>query len=72
MSLVKPRIQTSVHYCETTQRGMIKDYHDTNNIQSLEDEKEGGNAFPTKDNNDNPLSAEYGFCIYKDSQVITL
>lgn len=30
------------------------------------------NAFPTKDQNDNPLSADYGFCIYKDSQMITI
>jgi len=30
------------------------------------------NAFPTKDQNDNPLSAEYGYCVYKDSQLITI
>jgi DNA replication licensing factor MCM3 len=30
------------------------------------------NAFPTKDQNDNPLTAEYGYCLYKDSQVITI
>jgi len=30
------------------------------------------NAFPTKDPNDNPLSAEYGYCVYKDSQTITI
>jgi hypothetical protein len=30
------------------------------------------NAFPTRDQNDNPLSAEYGYCVYKDSQVITI
>jgi DNA replication licensing factor MCM3 len=30
------------------------------------------NAFPTKDSNDNALSAEYGYCIYKDSQIITI
>ncbi len=28
MSIVKPRIQTSVHYCEATKRGLIKQYND--------------------------------------------
>ena len=72
MSLVKPRIQTSVHYCEATKRGMVRHYNDHNNIAEGEEGKEGTNAFPTKDAHDNPLSAEYGFCVYKDSQVVTL
>lgn len=70
MSLVKPKIQTSVHYCEATKRGHIKNYNDSFNISQLADGggaiTEGNNAFPTKDQNDNPLSTEYGFCIYKD------
>ena len=28
MSIVKPKIQTSVHYCEATKRGLIKTYND--------------------------------------------
>jgi DNA replication licensing factor MCM3 len=28
MSIVRPTIQTSVHYCEATKRGMIKKYND--------------------------------------------
>ena len=32
MSIVRPRIQTSVHYCEATKRGLIKTYNDTNNL----------------------------------------
>ena len=72
MSLVKPRIQTSVHYCEATKRGMVRSYNDQNNIAEAEEGKEGTNAFPTKDATGNPLSAEYGFCVYKDSQVVTL
>ena len=32
MSIVKPKIQTSVHYCETTKRGMVKSYNDTTNL----------------------------------------
>ena len=33
---------------------------------------EDNNAFPTKDAHDNPLSAEYGYCVYKDSQIVTI
>lgn len=76
MSIVRPRIQTSVHYCEATKRGLIKSYNDQNNLNQLAEF--GGalgdknNAVPTKDQNDNPLSTEYGYCVYKDSQVITI
>ena len=74
MSIVKPKIQTSVHYCETTGRGMIKSYNDNTNLAQMTEgpQAEQSNAFPTKDQNDNPLSTEYGYCIYKDSQIITI
>lgn len=74
MSLVKPKIQTSVHYCEATKRGTIKQYNDANDLNSIADQShtETTTAFPSKDANDNPLSAEYGYCIYKDSQVVTI
>ncbi len=76
MSIVRPRIQTSVHYCEATKRGIIKTYNDTNNLSQLAETggalSEQTNAFPTKDQNDNPLSTEYGYCVYKDSQIITI
>ena len=77
MSMVKPKIQTSVHYCEDTKKGLIKHYDDLTNLAGLaRDEGEQGgnqsNAFPVKDNNDNPLSAEYGYCVYKDSQTIVI
>ena len=32
----------------------------------------GTDMFPTRDANDNPLSAEYGYCLYKDSQTVTI
>ena len=35
MSIVRPRIQTSVHYCEATKRGLIKNYNDSNNLNQL-------------------------------------
>jgi len=32
MSMVKPKIQTSVHYCEATKKGHIKHYNDKFNL----------------------------------------
>lgn len=75
MGMVKPMIQTSVHYCEATRKGQIKTYNDNTNLAEMGDEKDkviSNDTFPTKDANDNPLSAEYGFCLYKDSQTITI
>ena len=76
MGIVKPKIQTSVHYCEATKRGHIKNYNDINNLHQVADGEgqvsEQNNAFPTKDAQDHPLSAEYGYCIYKDSQIVTI
>ena len=71
MTIVRPKIQTSVHYCEQTKKGQIKHYDDTYNLAQLAEgagvAADNSNAFPTKDPNDNPLSAEYGYCVYKDS-----
>jgi DNA replication licensing factor MCM3 len=52
MSAVKPKIQTSVHYCEATKRGMIKTYNDNTNLNQIAETGGVGddnNAFPTKD-----------------------
>lgn len=53
MSIVRPRIQQSVHYCEATKRGLVKTYNDTNNLNQLAESggalSEQTNAFPTKD-----------------------
>ena len=76
MSMVRPKIQTSVHYCEQTKKGLVKHYNDKYNLAQLAEGAAstggGSNAFPTKDEHDNPLSAEYGFCVYKDSQTVTI
>jgi hypothetical protein len=73
--VVAPKIQTSVHYCEATKKGLIKHYDDKYNLANLAEGAsigEGNNSFPVKDANDHPLSAEYGYCVYKDSQIVTI
>lgn len=37
MGIVRSKIQTSVHYCEQTQRGHIKNYNDGFNLNQLGD-----------------------------------
>jgi DNA replication licensing factor MCM3 len=75
MSIVKPMIQTSVHYCEATKKGQILHYNDNTNLGELVDSgngKQGSNTIPTQDAQGNKLTAEHGYCVYKDSQVVTI
>jgi DNA replication licensing factor MCM3 len=79
MSIVKPRLQTSVHYCEETKRGHCYDKDDKYNIASLGKEGdssghhfEDNNGFRTKTDDGKPLSAEYGYCIYRDYQEVII
>lgn len=75
MSIVKPKIQTSVHYCEATKKGVVKHYRDHHNLAAqAEGAQIGGrdNVFPTKDPEGNAYSAEYGYCVYKDYQTIVI
>jgi len=81
MSIVRPHIQTSVHYCEDTKRGHIYHYNDVYNLEQLavaQDENavsstgNDNNGFKTVDPQGNPLSAEYGYCLYRDYQEITI
>ena len=32
MNIVRPMIQTSVHYCEATKKGFVKNYNDKHNL----------------------------------------
>ena len=76
MAIVRPKIQTSVHYCDTTKKGLIKHYADDTNLAELAEDaaakNESNTQFPIKDKDQNPLTAEYGYCVYKDCQVVTI
>jgi DNA replication licensing factor MCM3 len=50
MSIVKPMIQTSVHFCEATKKGQIFHYNDNTNLGDLvesQNNKQGSNSIPT-------------------------
>ena len=77
MGLVKPMIQTSVHYCEATKKGEIRHYNDNTNLAEMGADSQnkstnGSETFPVKDKDGNTLTHEYGYCLYKDSQVVTV
>jgi len=77
MGLVKPMIQTSVHYCEATKKGEIRHYDDSTNLAEMGADNSnkatnGSETFPVKDKDGNSLTHEYGYCLYKDSQVVTI
>ncbi len=81
-SIVRPKLVYSSHYCEETGRGYVKEYVDQMTINTNDNNRllngnfQGqangyiSNAVPTKDNNQNPLSFEYGFSKFKQFQII--
>ena len=87
ISDVKPKLVYSVHYCDETKHGNVKEYNDQMKIaettntygQPLNGNFESGNAngfmnnaIPTRDINQNPLTFEYGFSKFKDHQIVLL
>ncbi|GAX85761.1 hypothetical protein CEUSTIGMA_g13176.t1 [Chlamydomonas eustigma] len=67
-SLVRPKVVKSVHYCEKTKLFTTREYRDVTSLAGLPT----GAQYPTKDDNGNLLTTEYGLCVFKDSQVVTI
>ena len=87
ISEVRPKLVYSVHYCEETNKGNIKEYNDQMKLaessntygQPLNGKFETGNAagfmnnaIPTRDVDHNPLTFEYGISKFKDYQTVLL
>lgn len=80
MSIVRPILHKSVHYCEESKQGHVYEYDDHSDITHLSkkvNEEEGPstentNGFRTTDRNGRPLTVEYGYCIYKDQQTVVI
>ena len=83
VSLVRPKLVFSAHYCEATKQGSVKEYSDqfsldggsetnTAMIGNIQGKAQTymSNAVPTKDINSNPLTFEYGFSKFKNHQVV--
>lgn len=68
VSLVKPKIVKSVHYCPATKKTIERRHYD---LSSLEYHP-SSNVLDTKDEDGNPLELEVGLSLYKDHQTLTL
>ncbi len=68
-SLVRPKVVKSVHYCKETKKQVKREYRDA---MSLSKDGPTTSVYPTKDEHGNPYQTEYGLCVYKDHQTVTL
>ncbi|EWC43512.1 DNA replication licensing factor mcm3 [Drechslerella stenobrocha 248] len=68
-SLVRPKVKRSVHYNEQKDLFHAREYRDQTMSTSA---PAGSNVYPTEDDEGNPLVTEYGYCVYKDHQTISI
>lgn len=67
-SLVSPKVVKSVHYCPKTKKTVDRRYTDLTSLNPFP----SSSAYPTKDEDGNPLETEYGLSVYKDHQTFTI
>ncbi|KAK3306922.1 MCM2/3/5 family-domain-containing protein [Chaetomium strumarium] len=67
-SLIRPKIVKSVHYAKDTQKWYFKEYRD----QTMTEGVTTSSVYPTEDEEQNPLTTEYGLCTYRDHQTISI
>ncbi|CAD6193932.1 unnamed protein product [Caenorhabditis auriculariae] len=67
-SSIKQKLMTSVHYCPATKKFLEKKFADF----TMLDAAVTNNAYPTEDENKNPLETEFGQCVYKDHQTFSI
>ncbi|CAK1543804.1 unnamed protein product [Leptosia nina] len=68
VSLVRPKVVRSVHYCPATKKVMERKYTDLTSFEAFPTTA----VYPTKDDEGNPLETEYGLSRYKDHQTLTV
>ncbi|ODH13568.1 hypothetical protein ACO22_07126 [Paracoccidioides brasiliensis] len=68
-SLVRPKIIRSVHYSEKKEEFLMRTYQDQTMTASGATNL---NVYPQEDDEGNPLITEYGYCIYRDHQTISI
>ncbi|XP_049870494.1 DNA replication licensing factor Mcm3 [Pectinophora gossypiella] len=68
VSLVRPKVVRSVHYCPATKKVMERKYTDLTSFEAFPSTA----VYPTKDDEGNPLETEYGLSRYKDHQTLTI
>lgn len=67
-SLVSPKVVKSVHFCPKTKKTVDRRYTDLTSLNPFP----SSSAYPTKDEDGNPLETEFGLSVYKDHQTFTI
>jgi DNA replication licensing factor MCM3 len=67
-SLVRPKVVRSVHYCPATKKTIERKYTDLTSFEAVPSSA----AYPTHDEDGNPLETEFGLSIYKDHQSLSI
>lgn len=68
VSLVRPKVVRSVHFCPETKKVMERKYTDLTSFEAVP----SSSVYPTKDEDGNFLETEYGLSVYKDHQTLTI
>ncbi|QQP36521.1 Uncharacterized protein FKW44_021650, partial [Caligus rogercresseyi] len=71
ISLVRPKVVRSVHYCPATGKSLERGYSDSTDILNSALGSSSG-AYPTADEDGNPLQTEFGLSSYKNHQSLGL
>lgn len=66
VSLVRPKVVRSVHYCPITDKTTERKYSDLTSLEAVPTSA----AYPTKDDDGNLLESEFGLSSYKDHQTL--
>jgi DNA replication licensing factor MCM3 len=67
-SRVRPKVVKTVHYCDATGKYTTQSFFDSTSITG----SPTPSVYPTQDENNNPLTTEYGFSQYVDSQSMAI
>ncbi|KAI9599124.1 MCM2/3/5 family-domain-containing protein [Syncephalis fuscata] len=68
-SLVRPKVAKSIHYCEQTKLFTMQEYRDATTPGNPIPTR---STYPTEDESGNPLTTEFGYCVYRDHQTINI
>ncbi|EIN13384.1 MCM-domain-containing protein [Punctularia strigosozonata HHB-11173 SS5] len=68
-SLVRPKMLKSVHYCPDTRLFHAREYRDGTSTSNL---PPTSSVTPQTDDEGHPLQTEYGYCVFKDHQRISI
>ncbi|GLB36486.1 putative MCM family protein [Lyophyllum shimeji] len=69
-SLVRPKMLKSVHYCPETNLFHAREYRDA--TTSTSNLPPTSSVLPQTDDDGHPLQTEYGFCVFRDHQRISI